>query len=68
MRVVALETLLALGWVKVGLVKRMVWGLCRFCAGTAAEGRVMNTGVAVGCAVEAWRCDVVRLLSSIAPL
>lgn len=57
---VALENLLALGGVKVGFVKRMVWGMFRFWAGTAAEGRVMDTGITVGGAVKVWRCDMVR--------
>ena len=65
---VALENLLVLGCVKVGLVKRMVCGLFNVWAGAAAEGRVMDTGVAVDGAVEVWRYDVVRPLSSMALL
>jgi hypothetical protein len=61
--VVALENLFVLGWEKVGLVKRMVCGLFRVSMGAAAEGRVMDTGVAVGGAVEAWRYGKVRSVS-----
>jgi len=61
--VVALENLLVLGWEKVGLVKRMVCGLCNVRAGAAAEGRGMVMGVAEGAAVEAWRYDVVSTIS-----
>ena len=60
---VALENLLVLGWEKVGLVKRMVCGLCNVRAGAAAEGRGMVMGVAEGGAVEAWRYDVVSTIS-----
>lgn len=63
MSVVALENLFVLGWEKVGLVKRMVCGLFRVSMGAAAEGRVMDTGVAVGGAVEAWRYGKVRSVS-----
>lgn len=56
LRVVALENLLVFGWVKVGVVKRMVWGLFRVRAGAAAERRGMVMGVAVGCPIEVWRC------------
>ena len=38
----------------------MVCGLFRAGIGTAAEGRGTVMGVAVGGAVEAWRCDKVR--------
>lgn len=60
---VALENLFALGWVKVGLVKRMVCGLCKVRVGTAAEGRGMLMGVAVCGADEAWRCCMVGPVS-----
>jgi hypothetical protein len=54
--VVALENLLFLGWVKVGVVKRMVCGLFRLWAGAAAEGRGMVMGVAVGGGTVDARC------------
>jgi hypothetical protein len=55
LRVVALENLLSLGWVKVGVVKRMFCGLFKVWVGATAEGRGMVIGVAVGGTVEA-RC------------
>ena len=63
---VALENLLVFGWVKVGVVKRMVCGLFSVRAGAAAEGRGMVMGVAVGGAVEAWRCCVASSVSLVA--
>lgn len=66
LRVVALENLLVLGWENAGSVKRMVWGLFRVWVGAAAEGRGMVMGVAVGGAVEVWRCGRVRLVSLMA--
>ena len=60
---VALESLLILGWEKVGLVKRMVCGLLRVWAGTAAEGRGLVTSAAVGSTVEARRYKLERAVS-----
>ena len=60
---VALESLLLLGWENVGSVKRMVCGLLGIWAATAAEGRGLVTSAAVGDTVEARRYRLERAVS-----